>query len=107
MKWAAIKTAFKGFSIQKVSQFTDLDVERLLLNKSIIRNRNKIEGIIINAVQFQKIRQQYGSFQNYLDSLDKSDNYAIVIKRLTRDFKRLGKSSAAMFLYTVTENISP
>jgi DNA-3-methyladenine glycosylase I len=106
-KWSHIKAVFEGFSVEKVSRFTDADVERLLLDKGIVRNRNKIQGIIINAIQFRKIRQQYGSFQNYLESQDKSSNYKSVIKTLIHDFKRLGESSAALFLYTVAENISP
>ncbi len=106
-KWDTIKAAFEGFSVEKVSVFSDADIERLLLDKGVVRNRNKIEGIINNSLQFRKIHRKYGSFQNYLDSLDKSGNYANVIKKLTRDFKRLGKSSAALFLYSVAENISP
>ncbi len=106
-KWGTINAAFENFSVDKVSNFTSNDVERLLLDKGVVRNRNKIEGIIINAVQFKKIRQQYGGFQQYLDSLDKSNNYANVIKSLTRNFKRIGKSSAVLFLYTVAEDISP
>lgn len=100
-------TAFKGFSIQNVSQFTAADVERLLSDKGVVRNRNKIVGVIFNANQFLKIRQQYGSFQNYLDSLGKSENYTNTVNTLTKRFKRLGKSSAALFLYTVAETINP
>ncbi len=106
-KWASIKTAFKDFSVAKVSKFTDNDVEYLLQDKGVIRNRGKIQAIILNAIQFKKIHQQYGSFEKYINSLDKSENYTNAVKTLTHDFKWLGKSSASLFLYTVAENISP
>lgn len=106
-KWSTIKTAFMGFSIEKVSRFTESDVERLLKDKGVVRNRSKIQALILNAMQFKTIKQQYGSFQAYLDSLDKSNNYASAVKELTRKFKRLGTPSASLFLYTVAEKISP
>ncbi|MEU6081546.1 DNA-3-methyladenine glycosylase I [Streptomyces sp. NPDC047108] len=43
------RTAFKGFSVPAVAAFTEADVERLLTDTSIIRNRAKIEASIANA----------------------------------------------------------
>jgi DNA-3-methyladenine glycosylase I len=73
----------------------------------IVRNRSKIVATITNAKQFQTIMRKHGSFQSYLDSLDKSDNYARTIKEFTKTFSRLGPSSARIFLYSVGENITP
>jgi DNA-3-methyladenine glycosylase I len=72
---------------------------------SIVRNRAKITATIKNAKRLQNIRGEYGSFQNYLDSLDKSSNYALVIKELRKNFSRVGPSSARIFLYSVGEDI--
>ncbi|MDH5795575.1 MAG: hypothetical protein OEZ24_05645, partial [Candidatus Bathyarchaeota archaeon] len=58
-----------------------------------------------NARVFQDLRRDYRSFQRYLGSLDKSDNYAFVIKELGKRFNRIGPSSARIFLYTVGEDI--
>ncbi len=74
-------------------------------NKGIIRNRGKIRAIVQNAQNFVSIGKRYGSFQKYLDSLDKSNNYINVIKDLVNKFKWLGPPSANLFLYTVGENI--
>jgi len=104
-KWPATKTAFAGFSVEKVARFGDEDLERLMSDAGIVRNRGKILAIILNARQFQEIKKQYGSFQKYLDSLDKSNNYAAVVQVLTRRFRWLGPSSASLFLYTVGEDI--
>jgi DNA-3-methyladenine glycosylase I len=104
-KWPSIKEAFMDFDIQKVARFDDENVECLLKEPGIIRNRGKIKAVIRNAQTFLAIKQQYGSFQKYLDSIDKSQNYAKVIKTLVNNFKWLGPPSASTFLYTVGEDI--
>ena len=106
-KWPTISKAFANFKINKVVLFTNADVERLMKDTGIIRNKGKIKAIIQNAINFKAIEKQYGSFQKYIDSLDKSNNYANVVKDLTNKFKWLGPPSASLFLYTVGEKISP
>jgi DNA-3-methyladenine glycosylase I len=105
-KWPTTQKAFANFSIEKVARFTDTDMERLLKDEGIVRNRGKIEAIIENARKFQEICKQRGSFQKYLVSLDKSNNYANVVKELSGTFKWLGPPSASLFLYTVGEDIN-
>ncbi len=43
------RNAFTGFDVQKVSRFNADDVERLMLDAGIVRNRRKIEAAITNA----------------------------------------------------------
>ena len=104
-KWPNFKKAFKNFSIDEVAKFDENDVKRLMSDAGIVRNRAKIIATINNAKQFQNIKKEYSSFQCYLDSLDKSNNYALVIKLLGKKFNRIGPSSARIFLYSVGENI--
>jgi len=104
-KWPNFKKAFKNFSINDVAKFDEKDIERLIGDAGIVRNRAKITATINNAKQFQNTRKEYGSFQRYLESLDKSNNYASVIKELGKRFNRIGPSSARIFLYTVGEDI--
>jgi len=106
-KWPNFKKVFKDFSIDAVARFAQKDVERLMEDKGIVRNRMKIAATIDNAKEFQNIRTECGSFQSYLDSLDKSKSYAIVMKELGKRFKRLGPSSARIFLYSVGEDVKP
>jgi DNA-3-methyladenine glycosylase I len=106
-KWPTIRPAFCNFDIDVIAAFTETDITHLLNDKGIIRNKYKLHAIVENAKQFQQIRQQYGSFQAYLDSQDKSDNYAHVIKALADCFERIGPTTAALFLYSVGENIKP
>lgn len=105
-KWSSFQKAFEYFSVDRVAQFGDAALERLIRDKAIVRNRAKISAAVENARQFRKIKKEYGSFQAYLDSLDKSSNYSLVIKELGKKFKRLGPSSTRIFLYSVGENVT-
>ncbi|MDH3360889.1 MAG: DNA-3-methyladenine glycosylase I [Nitrosopumilus sp.] len=60
------RKAFSNFDILKVSKYNKTQVEKLLKNESIIRNKLKINSAINNAKQFLKIQKEYGSFDNYL-----------------------------------------
>jgi len=104
-KWPNFRKVFENFSIDRVAKFSDSNLARLLADKGIVRNRRKIEATINNAKEFQKIKKEFGSFQSYLDSLDKSQNYAFAIKELSKQFRHLGPSSARTFLYSVGEDV--
>jgi len=106
-KWSNFKRAFNNFSIIDVAKFDEDDVKRLMNDASIVRNQAKIVATINNAKQFQSIEKKYSSFQSYLNSLDKSSNYALVIRELGKKFSRLGPSSARTFLYSVGEKVEP
>lgn len=58
--------AFANFDVKKVAAFTDKDVERLMQDEGIIRNRLKIKAAISNAKEFIKIQKEFGSFCAYL-----------------------------------------
>lgn len=60
------RKAFAGFDAQKVASFSELDVERLLLDEGIIRNRLKITSSIKNAKLFLDIQKDYGSFSEFI-----------------------------------------
>jgi len=48
-KRPAFRAAFAGFAIEKVARFGEADIERLLVDTGIVRNRAKIESAIANA----------------------------------------------------------
>ena len=104
-KWNDFRVAFKNFKIDKVSDFDDEDIEELLTNPRIIRNRAKIEAVLVNAIAFTNIQEEHGSFRDYLDTLDKSENYRFVIKELKKKFSRMGPKSATIFLWSIGEDV--
>ncbi|WP_171180198.1 DNA-3-methyladenine glycosylase I [Ruegeria sp. HKCCD8929] len=60
------RAAFHGFDYDKVAEFTDADVERLLQDAGIIRHRGKIEAVINNAARAQELVAQEGSIAAYV-----------------------------------------
>lgn len=60
------RKAYHGFNPLKVMNFGSQDVEQLLLNPGLIRNRAKIEASILAARIFLRIQKEHGSFGTYL-----------------------------------------
>jgi len=60
------RKAFAGFDPKLIAQFGDMEYDELLNNPGIIRNKQKINATINNAVQFLKIQQEFGSFDKYI-----------------------------------------
>lgn len=67
-KRESYREAFAGFDVEKVARFTDEDVERLMQNPGIIRNRLKIKATITNAQHYIEVQKEFGSFCSYLRS---------------------------------------
>ncbi len=60
------RKAFAEFDPEKVARFTENDVELLLQNPGIIRNRLKINAAINNAQKFLEVQKEFGSFDTYI-----------------------------------------
>ncbi len=106
--------AFEKFDVDKLSRFTERDVDRLMRSDTkIIKTRRKIDAVIHNAKKVKEIQEEFGSFDKYVrgiavgkdlrqDSLEtqKTKN------RLTEDlkdrgFKFIGPSAVMSFLYVI------
>ena len=61
------RKAYSNFNIKLVAAYKDVDVERLLNDVGIIRNRLKIFAAIHNANQILRLQKEHGSFKNWLD----------------------------------------
>lgn len=62
------RNAFADYNAEKVAEMTEHDVELLMQNRGIIRNRKKIEATISNARHFLEVQKEFGSFCDYLRS---------------------------------------
>jgi DNA-3-methyladenine glycosylase I len=60
------RKAFKKFDVKKVARMTDEELEKLMHDEGIIRNRLKIFGARKNALAFITIQKEFGSFDAYL-----------------------------------------
>lgn len=59
------RNAFHHFDVNKVAEMTDDDVERLMQDSGIVRNKLKIKSTISNAKLFIGIQKEFGSFYAY------------------------------------------
>jgi len=60
------RRAFHHFKPAKVACYDESDVDRLLANAGIIRNRAKIMAAINNAQRFLEVSREFGSFDRYI-----------------------------------------
>jgi DNA-3-methyladenine glycosylase I len=60
------RKAFDGFRTEKIARYGKQDVQRLLRNDGIVRNRLKIAAAIGNAKNFLAVKKEFGSFGAYL-----------------------------------------
>jgi DNA-3-methyladenine glycosylase I len=66
-KRSAFRAAFADFEVDRVAAFGPADIDRLLADSGIIRNRLKIEATTENARRIQALRQSHGSFVDWLE----------------------------------------
>ena len=96
------RLAFDNFDYNKISNYDDNKIEELRNNTKIIRNRLKIKASINNARVFIKIREEFGSFSNYIWSFtdgkvikNKDDKFRATSELsdlVSNDLKRRGMS---------------
>ena len=107
-KRKGLNLAFKGFDVQKVAAFSEKDVERLLNDASIIRNKLKIRAIIHNASVILNMRKEASGFYNWLDFHKKQNNFqdrqeAVLfwVKLFKKTFRFTGKEIVSEFLMSI------
>jgi DNA-3-methyladenine glycosylase I len=73
LSWATVlhkresfRKAFDNFDPEVISEYDEKKIDSLLSDASIIRNRLKIRGSVINAKAYLKIQQEYGCFKSYI-----------------------------------------
>jgi DNA-3-methyladenine glycosylase I len=60
------RRAFAGFDPARVARFGEADIERLLGDAGIIRNRQKVSAAVNNAARFLEIQAEFGTFDAYV-----------------------------------------
>ncbi|HQS84549.1 MAG: DNA-3-methyladenine glycosylase [Alphaproteobacteria bacterium 16-39-46] len=96
---------FKNFDPQKVACMTDAELETLLTDPLIIRNRLKIFSARKNAQTFLKIQDEFGSFDAYVwrfvdgkqkinrpRTLQEVPSFTAESEALSKDLKKRGMS---------------
>lgn len=60
------RKCFCDFNYDKIAGFKESDAERIMNTEGMIRSERKIKAIINNARCYQKIREEFGSFCEYI-----------------------------------------
>jgi DNA-3-methyladenine glycosylase I len=97
------RKAFANFDYNVVAVFDDYEVQELLQDAGIVRNKLKIKATISNAIAFKKIQKEFGSFSRYIwDFIDGNpiDNHPQTLKdvpastalsdKISKDLKKRG-----------------
>jgi DNA-3-methyladenine glycosylase I len=97
LKEKGFRRAYHNFDIKKVARYKEKDIERLLQDATIIRNRLKINAAIVN------LEKEFGSFRKWLDvkSEELKDDKTAWLKEFKKHFKFVGGEIVGEFLMSI------
>ena len=101
-KWPGIREAFHGFDVQRVAKLRGADIDRLMGDTRVIRNRRKLEAIRENAREMLALDTEYKGFRRYLDSLG---DFEATKKALHKRFAFVGDAGSWYFLWMVGRKV--
>ena len=90
------RKAYHDFDVHKVAQMMEQDVERLMQNEGIVRNRLKLKSAINNAKLFIAIQQEFGSFYKYTLSFFPEQKPIVNQLKSMKDIQATSPESDAM-----------
>ena len=98
-KRAAFRQCFFQFDLEKVAGMTQTDVERLMADARIIRNRRKIEAVIHNAGVHLVHFSEPDSFGRFVYAFRDGDSFYHSLK--TKGYRFMGPTICRSFLMSV------
>jgi len=94
-KREAYRNAFAGFDPEKVARYGKRQIESMMKNAGIIRNRAKILAAVSNAEKFLAVQEEFGSFDAYIWRFVEGGPIVHRIKRL-KEFPATSAESDAL-----------
>lgn len=97
------RKCFDNFNYESIANFNENDINKIMNTAGMLKSLNKIKAIINNAKCFKKVREEFGSFCEYIWAY--SDNKSIIYeghsegkipvsnglsKRISKDLKKRG-----------------
>lgn len=101
-KWPGIREAFHNFDAARVAATEPPEIDELVTDTRVIRNRRKLEAVVTNARRMEELEAAHGGFRNYLRS---HGGFQDTVKALRKQFKFMGESGSYYFLYVVGEEV--
>ncbi len=113
------RKVFKSFKPHLVANMTSEDIERIMQDSSVVRNRLKIQSTITNAKSFLKVQKEFGSFSKYLwgwiedkpiknkwKNVDEIPAVTNLAEKLSKDLKNRGfKFVGPIIIYAYMQSI--
>jgi len=97
------RKAFSNFDAKKIAKYNQKQIDKLLKDESIIRNRLKIASAVNNAKQFLNVQQEFGTFDKYIWSfvnhkpiknkfkkLSDIPAFTLISEKMSKDLKKRG-----------------
>jgi DNA-3-methyladenine glycosylase I len=108
-----IRKEFSNYNVRKVARYTKKDIERMLKNPKMLKNRRKIEACVYNAKKIVPNSNEYSGFWKWLDSQVVKDGDFVLpkvelVEKIQSTFKMLTGINAYGFLrYVGLDVIKP
>ena len=93
----SFRQAYDNFDIEKVCNYDEKKKQELISNAEIIRNKLKVNASVNNAKIFRDIKNEFGTFYNYLKTFTNGETYYEVGQtsselsdKISKDLKKRG-----------------
>ena len=105
-RWPRFREVFYAFDPGTVAEMPDLLIDHLQQDPGIIRNKRKLRATVANASEFVRIGEEFGSFHDYLRSLDGLP-YERRAREIGKRFASVGPNTVYYFLEGAGEPVPP
>lgn len=103
-RWPRIREVFYAFDPGTVAEMPGLLIEHVQQDPGVIRNGRKLRATVANAAEFVRLSEEFGSFHDYLRSLDDLP-YERRAREISRRFKSVGPNTVYYFLVDAGESV--
>ena len=93
----SFRQAYDDFNLEKVCNYDEKKKQELISNAEIIRNKLKVNASVNNAKIFRDIKNEFGTFYNYLKTFTNGETYYEVgltsselSDKISKDLKKRG-----------------
>ena len=102
-KEKGFRKAYNNFDIKKIAKYGEKDVDRLLQDPSIIRNKLKVRAAIYNANQIRLLQKEFGGFRVWLDmhTAELKHDKSAWLALFKKHFKFVGGEIVGEFLMSI------
>ena len=85
------RKCFDDFDFDRIAEYDDSDIDRIMNTEGMIRSPRKIAAVINNAKCFRKVREEFGTFCDYLWAY--SDGKTILYTGHNKDIAKIPVSN--------------